>query len=105
MKHIVHTKGHYGIEDPELKLSKKGMQEDSDQRTKVQKAQKCSWHGNEEQKDNIVYYLLQYCGVQAKNYLRTGKINLTYLASKELFILAIFLVLPFPKKIDYFSMV
>ena len=29
MKYTAHTKGHYGIEDPELKFSKKGMQEDS----------------------------------------------------------------------------
>ena len=29
MKYLVHTRGHYGIEDPELKFSKKGMQEDS----------------------------------------------------------------------------
>ena len=71
--------------------------EDS-QELKVQMAQKCNWHGNEEQKDNTVYYLLQSCGVQAENYLRTGKINLTYLASKELFRLAIFLMLPFPKE-------
>ena len=98
MKYTVHTKGHYGIEDPESKFSKKGMQEDSCQRTKVQKAQKCSGHGNEEQKDNTVYSLLQSCAVQAVNYLRTGKINLTYLASKELFKLAIFLMLPFPKE-------
>ena len=32
MKHIVHTKGHYGIEDPELKFSKKGQKEDSYQK-------------------------------------------------------------------------
>ena len=25
MKYIVHTKGHYGIEDPELKFSKKRL--------------------------------------------------------------------------------
>ena len=34
MKYLVHTKGHYGIEDPELKFSKKGLQEDSCQRNK-----------------------------------------------------------------------
>ena len=40
IKYIIHTKGHYGIEDPEFKIkfSKKGPQEDSYQRTKVQKA-------------------------------------------------------------------
>ena len=41
IKYIIHTKGHYGIEDPEFKkFSKKCPQEDSYQRTKVQKAQK-----------------------------------------------------------------
>ena len=34
MKYLVHTKGHYGIEDPELKFSRKGLQEDSYQRNK-----------------------------------------------------------------------
>ena len=29
MKYLVHTKGHDGIEDPKLKFSKKGLQEDS----------------------------------------------------------------------------
>ena len=32
MKYIVHTKGHYGIEDSELKFSKKGLHEDSYQK-------------------------------------------------------------------------
>ena len=46
MKHTTHTKGHYGIEDPELKFSKKGMQEDSyekDKSPKVQKITKMAW--------------------------------------------------------------
>ena len=34
--------------------------------------------------DNVVYHMLQSYGVQARNYLRTGKMNLTYQASKEL---------------------
>ena len=51
-------------------------------------AQKCNWHGNEEQMDSAVYHMLQSYGVQAGNYLRTGKMNLTYQASKELFRLA-----------------
>ena len=41
MKYTAHTKGHYGIEDPKLKFSKKGVQEDSDERDKSPKAQKC----------------------------------------------------------------
>ena len=40
MKYTTHTKGHYGIEDPELKFSKKGIQKDSDERDKSPKAQK-----------------------------------------------------------------
>ena len=73
-------------------------------RTKVQMAQKCNWHENEEQKDNVVYHLLQSCGVQARNYLRIGKINLTYLASKEYSDLQYFCV-TISQWIDYFSMV
>ena len=46
--------------------------EDS-QELKFKRAQKCCWNGNEEQKDNVVYYLLQSCGVQAGDYLKTGK--------------------------------
>ena len=56
--------------------------EDS-QKTKVQMAQKCRWHGNEEQKDNAVYCLLQSCGVKAGNHLRIGKINLTFKPQKS----------------------
>ena len=42
MKYIIHTKGYYGIEDPELKFSKKGIQEDSYQKElKFKRAQKC----------------------------------------------------------------
>ena len=40
MKYIIHTKGHYGIEDPELKFSKKGRRRTHIKRTKVQKTQK-----------------------------------------------------------------
>ena len=45
IKYTTHTKGHYGIEDPELKFSKKGAQKDSDERTKVQrhKSVKMAW--------------------------------------------------------------
>ena len=46
MKYTAHTKGHYGIEDPELKFSKKGMQHDSHIKgTKVQKnkSAKVAW--------------------------------------------------------------
>ena len=46
LKYTTHTKGHYGIEDPELKFSKKGMQEDSyekGQKSKSTKSAKMSW--------------------------------------------------------------
>ena len=42
LKYTTHTKGHYGIEDPELKFSRKGMQENSYKRDKSPKEQeKC----------------------------------------------------------------
>ena len=40
IKYISHTKGHYGIEDPELQFSKKGMQEDSYEKGKKSKSTK-----------------------------------------------------------------
>ena len=46
LKYTTHTKGHYGIEDPELKFSKKGMQEDSyekGQKSKSTKSAKMAW--------------------------------------------------------------
>ena len=67
-------------------------------------AQKCTWHGNEEQRDNDVYDMLQSYGVQARNYLRTGKINLTYQASKQLFKLANIFDVTIPQRMNYFSM-
>ena len=39
MKYTAHTKGHYGIQEPELKFRKKGMQEDS-----YEKGQKSEKH-------------------------------------------------------------
>ena len=55
MKYVIHTKGHYGIEDPELKFSKKGLQEDSYRKNQSSRRHKsANWHGNEEQKDNTV---------------------------------------------------
>ena len=44
MKYTAHTKGHYGIEDPEIKFSKKGTKKESyeeKKRDKSPKAQKC----------------------------------------------------------------
>ena len=55
--------------------------------------------------DNVVYYMLQSCGVQARNYLSTGKINLTYLASKKLFRIANIFDVPISQRMDYFSMI
>ena len=75
MKYSAHIKGHYGIEDPELKFSKKGMQEDSYKKKggdKIPEAQKVlNWHGNEEPTNISVYHMLQPCGVQAICYPKT----------------------------------
>ena len=38
---------------------------------KDQKAQKCNWHGNEEQMNISVYHMLRSCGVQARHYPKT----------------------------------
>ena len=67
MKYNVHTKGHYGIEDPELKFSKKGMQEDSYEKGQNSKGTRkmLKRHGNEEQMNISVYHMLQSCGVQS----------------------------------------
>ena len=59
MKYTSHTKGHYGIEDPELKFRKKVMQEDSYENDKSPKSTKVlKWHGNEEQTNIFVYHTL-----------------------------------------------
>ena len=61
VKYISYTKGHYGIEDPELKFNRTHMKRD-----KSPKAQKVlKWHGNEEQTNISVYHMLQSCGVQS----------------------------------------
>ena len=72
MKYTTHTKGHYGIEEPELKFRKKGMQEDSYENGQKSKSTKMlKWHGNEEQTNISVYHMLQPYGVQAICYLKT----------------------------------
>ena len=73
MKHTAHTKGHYGIEDPELKFSRKGMQEDSYEKGQKSKSMKkvLKWHGNNEQMNISIYHMLQSCGVKAIGYLKT----------------------------------
>ena len=45
MKYTAHTKGHYGIEDPELKFSKKGREEDikGTKNPKSTKSAKVAW--------------------------------------------------------------
>ena len=40
LKYTTHKKGHYGIEDPELKFSKKGVQEDSYEKGQKSKSTK-----------------------------------------------------------------
>ena len=72
MKYITHTKGHYGIEELELKFRNKGMQEDSYEKGQKSKGTKVlEWHGNEEQTNISVHHMLQSCGVQAVSYLKT----------------------------------
>ena len=72
LKCTTHTKGHYGIEEPELKFRKKGMQEDSYEKDKSPKAEKVlKWHGNAEQMNMSVCYLIQSCRVRAISYLKT----------------------------------
>ena len=72
MKYTTHTKGHYGIEDPELKFSKKGVQEDSYEKGQKSKSTKsvemASGRGTN---DYFGYHVLQSCGVQAVSYLKT----------------------------------
>ena len=98
MKYIIHTKGHYGIEDPELKFSKKGLQEDSYQRTNVQKAQKVQIGTGMRNKRIMLLLSVTILWCLSCSYQRAGKINLTHLASKELFRPENLLMLPFPEK-------
>ena len=52
------------------------MQEDSYEKTKVQKAQKgAKWHGSEEQMNISVDHMLQSCGFQADGYLKIEVTN------------------------------
>ena len=69
MKYTAHTKGHYGIEDPELNLVRKACRRTHIKRDKSPEAQKVlKWYGNEEQTNISIYHMLQSCGVQAGSY-------------------------------------
>ena len=69
--HLSHKRT-LGIEEPELKLRKKGIQEDSCEKDKSPKGMKVlKWHGNEDQMNISIYHMLQSCGVQADSYLKT----------------------------------
>ena len=46
---------------------------------KFQKHKSAKWHGNEEQMNIYVYYMLQSCCVQAGSYLKTEVINETHI--------------------------
>ena len=83
MKHSTHTKGHYGIEDLELKFSKKGVQKDLDKRTKFQRHKVLKWHGNEEQTDTAVHNMLQSYGVHTVSYLKTEVIMKLILGPRQ----------------------
>ena len=83
--HLSHKRT-LGIEEPESKFRKKGMQEDSYEKDKSSKARKVQkWHGSEEQMNTSFYHMLQSCGVWASSYLKTEVTNeIHLLASKEL---------------------
>ena len=79
MKYTAHTKGHYGIEEPELKFRKKGAKEDSYEKGQKSKGTKVlKWHGNEEQTNTAVCYVLQPCGVHTVSYLKNRGNNETH---------------------------
>ena len=42
---------------------------------KIKSTKSAKWHGNEEQMNISVYYMLQSCGVRAGNYLKTEVTN------------------------------
>ena len=61
------------------KFRKKGMQEDSKERTKVQKQKSAKWHMNEEQMNISTYHMLQSCGIQYGSYPMTEVKNETHI--------------------------
>ena len=66
-------------------MQKEGMQEDSNEMTKVQKHKSAKWHGNEEQMNISMYHMLQSCGVQDESYPKAEvRMKLIFLASEEL---------------------
>ena len=56
---------------------------------KVQKHNSAKWHGNEEQMNIPVYYMLQSCGVQAGSYPKIEVKNQTHTSSLERVILTL----------------
>ena len=80
MKYIVHTKGHYGIEDPELKFSKKGRKEDSYQKELRFKRQKSAVGMGMRNKRIILSPSVIILGCLSYNFQRAGIMNLIYLA-------------------------
>ena len=73
MKYIIHTKEHYGIEDPELKFK----------RTKVSEGTKVQIGMGMRNKRIMLLLSVTILWCLGGNYQRAGKINLIHLASKE----------------------
>ena len=65
------------------------------QRTKVQKHKSAKQHGNEEQMNISIYHMLQSCGVQAGNYLKTEVTDETHLLGLKRVILTLRSWFPF----------
>ena len=63
------------------------------QKSKSTKSEK--WHGNEEQMNIYVYHMLQSCGVQVGNYLKTEVINETHIPGLKRVILTLKYWFPF----------
>ena len=71
------------------------MQEDSKEKTKVQKNKSAKWHGNEEQMNISFYHMLQPCGVQAGSYPKIEVENETHIPSLKRVILTLKSWFPF----------
>ena len=66
MKYTTHTKGHYGIEDPELKFNKKGIQEDSYEKGQKSKITKSAKNGMGMRNKQIFMFTMCYKPVVSK---------------------------------------
>ena len=85
MKYNVHTKGQYGIEDPELKFSKKRPAGGLISKELRFKRHESAVGMGMRNKRMTMFPSVTILWCLSCNYQRVGKINLIYLASKELF--------------------